>query len=502
MYYNTFSKKGVEDKTFHNIHKMHNTYCSLSNSFQPYQHHSSISIRRALEIGVFKVHLNDSIVSGTMDDGWMFDGAQPEVSVTVGAQMFSLDEDTSGNNSSLVMNPSLHELYAIYRPSIAFIDRYVTLVWYVIGFPGNLLALVVWIQPSMRHSSGCYLAALAAADFLFLLLQLCFELQWAWNVTTLKVPVLCEVFPVFFLATQYIGPLLVLGFTIERYISVCHPFQRERYCKTRRAMTVIASLVTVCLTMHVVQAYFWTYDPQNEDCSVRQEVTVNDAGSVWSIWSWVTELLVFGLVPLAILLLNLLVIAEARKLSANETRMLSCQQVKFKSSPSRTPFAPSTTTVMLLAVSFYLIATTLPATISYAIYLSFPTGNMTLAETGGVADDVTWQRHFTYWMARTVVQEVCMSHYAGNFYIYLLTGAMFRAELRRIIWRLGVALGLRGKRGGRGRAVEARHSTLGILDKEEDRWRNGVSRVFFQNDLTENSCVGIASSPVGLTTEN
>jgi len=56
-------------------------------------------------------------------------------------------------------------------------------LWYTVGFPGNLLSLAVWIQPRMRHSSGCYLAALAAADFLFLPLHL----QAAFSALTLLV---------------------------------------------------------------------------------------------------------------------------------------------------------------------------------------------------------------------------------------------------------------------------------------------------------------------------
>jgi len=55
--------------------------------------------------------------------------------------------------------------------AIDVIDKYVTPVWYVVGVPGNLLAFVVWTQKKMRASSGCYLAALAFNDCLFLLLQ-------------------------------------------------------------------------------------------------------------------------------------------------------------------------------------------------------------------------------------------------------------------------------------------------------------------------------------------
>jgi len=110
------------------------------------------------------------------------------------------------------------QMYAVYAPATSLVDRYVTPVWYAVGFPGNLLAFAVWIRPRMRHSSGCYLAALAAADFLFLLLHLVFEMQSAWGLRTLNAPVICEAFPVFFFALQYLSPLLVLAFTVERSV--------------------------------------------------------------------------------------------------------------------------------------------------------------------------------------------------------------------------------------------------------------------------------------------
>jgi len=78
--------------------------------------------------------------------------------------------------------------------------------------------------------------------------QLLYELQTKWNILLLQRPVLCETFPIIFLTTQYLSPLLVLGFTVERYISVCHPFQRERFCTTRRALLTIVGL-TVMLFM-------------------------------------------------------------------------------------------------------------------------------------------------------------------------------------------------------------------------------------------------------------
>jgi len=87
---------------------------------------------------------------------------------------------------------------------------------------------------------------------------------------------------------------------------------------------------------------------------------------------------------------------------------------------------------MLLAVSFYLIITTLPVTICYALSLSFPEGDPSVAD---YTTDPTWRRHLVYSNVRTLVEEMGLSHYACNFYIYLVTGRVFRRELRRLCCR-------------------------------------------------------------------
>ena len=43
--------------------------------------------------------------------------------------------------------------------------------------------------------------------------------------------------------------------------------------------------------------------------------------SLWTVWAWVTELLMFGVVPSVMLLLNVFVICEMRRLSAEERQL-------------------------------------------------------------------------------------------------------------------------------------------------------------------------------------
>ena len=73
---------------------------------------------------------------------------------------------SNGFNDSTVAGPVISRW-----PAIDAIDLYVTPVWYVLGIPGNILAFAVWIQRRMRPSSGCYLAALALDECLFLMMQ-------------------------------------------------------------------------------------------------------------------------------------------------------------------------------------------------------------------------------------------------------------------------------------------------------------------------------------------
>jgi len=98
-------------------------------------------------------------------------------------------------------------------------------------------------------------------------------------------------------------------------------------------------------------------------------------------------------------------------------------------------FRPSVTTFTLLAVSFYLIATTLPVTICYVLYLRFPKGDPAVPQSQRYAD-AAWSSHYNYRVVRMVVEEFSMSHYACNFFIYMATGRCFRRELRRLVTKL------------------------------------------------------------------
>ena len=315
---------------------------------------------------------------------------------------------------------SWNDFLALHCPVALYVERYVTPVWYVIGVVGNVIAASVWMDRRMRksNSSAVYLATLSVTDLLFLLLHVLHYVKFAWGIRTFSYPAMCEIYFMVFLVAQYLSPLLVLGFTVERYIAVCHPFRKEEMCTPGRAGRVVAGLVITTLLLASMQAYFWTFNEVTMECALRPDAMRGGDMSIWALWTWVTEMLVFLAVPLVILMFNVCVIREVRRLSHVGQTVLA-GQAKSDSGNS------AVTTVMLLSVSFFTIFTTLPATVVYALAPVFHEGNAHMTDTQ-LSKDTIWQHYLMYQSARKIVEEVCMSHYACNFFLYMINGAHFR----------------------------------------------------------------------------
>lgn len=372
--------------------------------------------------------LTDASTQSTLD--WSLDRLESISNHSVDAWSMNNSRDVSSNSfddwslgnltnvSSRTSNDWMMSLGAE-------IDKSITPILYIIGFPGNIISLIIWLQKRMRHSSGCYLAALALDDLIFLVLQFIFELQVTWQLPLLDHIVICEGFPILFVSSQYLSPFLVLGFTTERYISICHPFQREKYCTIKRAKIVIICMVAFMPCLNAIHGYFY-YIKENGLCSVRDEVYAEGVKSLYIIYTTAVEILVFFLVPMAVLILNILVIREMKRLSKVE-------HVQLQGSSQRT----GSTTVMLLAVSFYQILTTLPVTIVYTLLLEHDCSankylNCTIPE--------VMERHYTFQLVLSVIKEYGLTHYAFNIFIYIITGKMFRQELKKLILRPFVKL--------------------------------------------------------------
>lgn len=326
----------------------------------------------------------------------------------------------AGNPDSHAHQFTITEVLLHFHPASVYIDRIVSPIWYGIGLFGNPISAVVWLgRKSRKNSSAIYLGILAIVHMVNLITHFSLnELTYTWEIPTNENHGLCEALNVLAFVPQYLAPLLVLGFTTERYIAVCHPFKKETFCTVKRAMVVSACLTLLSCVFAAVQSCLWKYYPQYNKCLQNPQME-----NFQTIWTATTEILFFLVVPLCVLLFDILVIREIKRITSQGPAITASG-------------GNQATTVTLLTVSFYFIFTLLPTSVVYAVQNGLPVGNIdNLRSFELMASDLLWVKYFKYMAVRKVVEEICLSNSACYFFIYYATGQYFRKRVHLMLCR-------------------------------------------------------------------
>jgi len=210
-------------------------------------------------------------------------------------------------------------------------------------------------------------------------------------------------------------------------------------------------MIVGCSLLGGIQPYLWAYSRTTGRCALRP-----GAERLWEAWSWSTEVVVFFVVPVVILVVNVFVMRVVWRMSNDgpvRPTLSAADRASRASVGSASSSKNAATNAMLLTVSFYVIFTTLPATLVYVLANAFPEvrpayrGACRAAPADATtADDrdatVAWERYVVYQTVKTVVNEICLSHYACNFFFYVVTGREFRLALRRLFRRREHAAGV------------------------------------------------------------
>lgn len=216
------------------------------------------------------------------------------------------NEITSGNYTLLLdAYPTWESFATRFIPVAFYVDRYVTLVYYAVGFPGNIISFVVWTSRRVYrgNSAAMYLAAVSLNDIVVLIFALVRDLARSWQITLYLTPGACEVRNTLTPAVQYASPLFVLGFTVERWLAICRPFAIDRICSIRRAI-YICVLITVG-TILICSGNAFIFFTEEYFCDKR-----SPGSTIVNVYLSLLEILFSGVVPLLVLLFNCMVIRE------------------------------------------------------------------------------------------------------------------------------------------------------------------------------------------------
>lgn len=314
-------------------------------------------------------------------------------------------------------------IYHIY-PTV-LVGRIVHVVWYIVGFLGNVLSLRIWTLQRVRRvsQSAPYLICLTLSDLLYQTMHIFYYLKYFWGLKSLGLMGLCQTWNVLNLVPQYASQLLVFGFTTERFIAVLRPFSSERFSKSHRTPAIVGVILFATVAVSSPQGMFWTVNSDGF-CEIRTE---NLFVSVYGYWTIVTESLIFIVFPLITLIFNIVVLRQVYK-SVESIELLDARTSKRMRVHKRcSSYKPATRALMV--ISCFRILSQLPISITYALQnfeqfnfgQQMPLDNMSL--------DPQWNRFLHYWSVRMLVETAGASHHALGIFIYYVSTRPFKTEL-------------------------------------------------------------------------
>ena len=332
--------------------------------------------------------------------------------------------NASANCTSLDVMGWLHN-QGTSKPSVFTIGRqfyaYFTPIIMVIGIIGNSLSLNVFLSKNMRSlSASTYLAALSTSD----LFALVFYVMIEWlirgipvlypdkRVTFMHVDGVCQMIMYLHYVSRFLSAWLVVAFTVERYIGVCHPLRRRDICTITSTRRIVLGLVIVSLILNV-------FKPTLSIVSDvkgwgRMCTTKADYRHLSFILDSIFAVMI-TLVPFVIITcMNLLIV---RKLVLRNKRQRACKVIT-EESIIRLEF-----TLILLAISLCFIVFNIPYFVTWCKL--FLTSKFIHLDT---FQDVASFEYFqgTLWITRAIFYI----NYCVNFFLYSITGTYFRRELK------------------------------------------------------------------------
>lgn len=143
-------------------------------------------------------------------------------------------------------------------------------VIFITGVVGNLSTCFVIRRNRYMHTTiNLYLFSLAVADLLIIVLALPPEVYNIWEAYPWRFGEPFCIFKSFLLeSTSYASVLTITGFTIERYIAICHPIVGQRVSRQSRAIKciviiwIISGLVALPYPIHT-RTFYYLKDPRN-----------------------------------------------------------------------------------------------------------------------------------------------------------------------------------------------------------------------------------------------
>lgn len=239
------------------------------------------------------------------------------------------------------------------------------------GFAGNAVSTICLWADKSRTATPFLLISLEVADTLFL--ATVFPLRVLTSIDTFAVQI-----PSFDAASPYIGkyvyPLALLAetgtiyvtilVTVNRYISVCHPYRATNLCSVRIARRHVAAVALFSVLINIPR--FFEYDIVSSNGRLKLDKNWIMTNKVYKIlYSNLIYFFVMFLLPLVSLaILNTRLVAALRRTKTRRARLLKQPTDASFSGVSR---SEEDITLMLIVVVMVFVVTQTPAMVTQVL---------------------------------------------------------------------------------------------------------------------------------------
>ena len=298
----------------------------------------------------------------------------------------------------------------------------------VFGTFGNVLSGLVMLRPKMRRHTTCvYLGVLAVVDTATLYTGL--SKYWIIELTGYDIreysPFVCKfsIFCVYFLVQ--LEAWILVSVSLERLFAVCAPARANQMIS--RQFTAVQLIIVTCVIGGTNAHFFWTMTVPG--LNVDPDDTCGAKVSYKHFWFYTwpcIDMLVASVLPFIIMLtcsLVIIITLHRRKKRRNNKRPPGTPPVGLKMSG---------VTAMLLSVCLIFLLCSLPVVV-VLIISSYKITTQNFTATGEEIDQC-FLNHGVF----PVTTMIVYVNNAINFWLYCISGPLFRAELKKMfcfLWK-------------------------------------------------------------------
>lgn len=305
-----------------------------------------------------------------------------------------------------------------------------------VGLCGNTLSLLVFSARSMKRSScSVFLAALAAADNVFLISLVIFWVDGHIR-TLLTSDMACQTLVYMTYVSSFLSAWFIVGFTCERYIAICFPLRSHYLCSVFREKITVYVLTLLALVAYNFS--FWTTQSSPVGgCLHRHEYM-----QFLNVVTWMDTFLTMVIPFVIIAFVNSLVLRAVSKctLKGSDKHSINVQVHRSISTPElreRAVISPTLGTLRLpgsTRVSHQARVTrTLLFVSSTFLLLNLPAHVLRLYNLIAVATSTVPVVSDKFYFLQELTATLYYTTFSCNFFIYTLFGRNFKHSLFLIL---------------------------------------------------------------------